>query len=352
MDLPDILRWLTETDEVRLSELWEEADGVRAREVGDEVQLRGLVEISNHCSSNCAYCGIRAGNPTVARYRMEADEVLACARLARQFNYGTLVMQSGEDPKLTRGFITDLVTRIKGETGLAITLSLGLRSKAELEEWKTAGADRYLLRFETSDPALFEAIHPGRCAVLEERLDMLRFIHDLGFETGSGVMVGIPGQSFESLARDLLLFKELGLHMVGVGPWLPHPQTPLGQGAVPVCQDQVPNDELMTYKVVALTRLLIPDANIPSTTALTAKKGEEGRELGLQRGANVIMPNLTPQHYRRLYEIYPAKARTADNADAFDARIKARIWAIGRVPGEGRGDSRAHRREWKERQDG
>ena len=347
MDLNQILSWLAQTNDAALTQLWAKADAARAANVGDEVQLRGLVEISNHCTSNCAYCGIRAANTTVTRYRMEADEILACARDARRLGYGTLVLQSGEDAKLSTDFITDVVSRVKAETTLAVTLSLGVRPKEDLEAWKAAGADRYLLRFETSDPALFAKIHPPRCAPLAQRLAMLRVIHDLGFETGSGVMVGIPGQTYESLARDILLFRELDLHMVGVGPWLPHPQTPLGHDEGPAPKDQVPNDELTTYKVVALTRLLIPDANIPSTTALTARSGEEGRELGLQRGANVIMPNLTPPAYRRLYEIYPAKAKTADNADAFDARIKARIRAIGRVPGEGRGDSRAHRRHWQ-----
>ncbi len=207
MDQYELLHWLTQTDDAALTQLWARADAARAANVGDEVQLRGLVEISNHCSSNCAYCGIRAANTTVTRYRMTADEILACARDARRLGYGTLVLQSGEDARLSTAFITEVVSRVKAETNLAVTLSLGVRPTGDLEAWKAAGADRYLLRFETSNPELFARIHPPRCAPLAERLAMLRVIHDLGFETGSGVMVGIPGQTFESLARDLLLFR-------------------------------------------------------------------------------------------------------------------------------------------------
>lgn len=350
MDFAEIIGWLRETDPNRLEELWARADRVREENVGPEVHLRGLVEISNYCTSNCGYCGIRCGNPGIRRYRMAADEILDCAKKAVTWGLGTLVFQSGEDPGLTTGFISSLIRSVKEETGLAMTLSLGVRPLEDLVAWKKEGGDRYLLRFETSDPALFEKIHPPRCAGLGERLKMLRQLRELGFETGSGVMVGIPGQTFESLARDLLLFRELGLHMVGVGPWLPHPETPLGQEfpVVPDDREQVPNDALSTYKVVALTRLLLPLANIPSTTALTALKGEDGRELGLRRGANVVMPNLTPLKYRAAYEIYPAKARVPDNAERIHEELKRRILSIGRVPGQGRGDSREYHRHRQE----
>jgi len=271
---------------------------------------------------------------------MSADEVLACAREAARLGYGTLVMQSGEDPGLERDFITGLVRSIKRETGLAVTLSLGERDEADLVAWREAGADRYLLRFETSDRALFDFIHPPVPGQHVDRFELLRRLPALGYEAGSGVMIGIPGQTYDSLADDLVLFRALDLDMIGVGPFLPHPATPLGAGAalrqLPQ-REQVPNDEQTTLKVLALARILCPDANIPSTTALGTLNKEQGRALGLQRGANVVMPNLTPLQYRRLYEIYPEKACLNESADIGHERIVASLRSIGRAPGRGQG---------------
>jgi biotin synthase len=337
----EILAWLREEDPSRLEKLWAAADETRRRHVGDEVHRRGLIEISNHCVRRCAYCGIRSANTEVVRYRMEPDEILECARQAKVFGYGTVVVQSGEDRAHTTEAVAELVRRIAGETGLAITLSLGERPLADYEAWRRAGADRYLLRFETTDPELFARIHPGYPG-REPRLAILRHLRELDYEVGSGVMIGIPGQSYESLARDLELFRELDLDMIGVGPYIPHPATPLGQDGHPdyppaPAGRQVPNTEEMTYKVVALTRLVRPDANIPSTTALATLNKEQGRELGLMRGANIVMPNLTPPKYRVLYEIYPGKACLSETAAQCSLCLEGRIYNIGRVPGTGPG---------------
>lgn len=341
LDQSSLEAWLRQEETPRLEELWAAADLVRQKMVGDQVHRRGLIEISNHCVRRCAYCGIRAANTEVVRYRMEPSEILACARQAKAFGYGTVVLQAGEDPAHDAQSIAALVRAIAEETGLAITLSLGERPRQDYELWRKAGADRYLLRLETTDPVLFQRIHPGHPGK-EPRLVLLGHLRELGYEVGSGVMIGIPGQSYASLARDLLLFRELDLDMIGVGPYIPHPGTPLGQDGNPdfptaPAGGQVPNTEGMTYKTVALTRLVRPDANIPSTTALATLNTEQGRELGLQRGANIVMPNLTPVAYRALYEIYPGKACISESAAQCSLCLDGRIHAIGRVPGTGPG---------------
>lgn len=341
----EIYTWLREDDPLRMKELWALADQVRAGLVGPAVHLRGLVEVSNHCARKCGYCGLRACNTAVARYRMSADEVLACAHEAVRYGYGTLVIQSGEDYALTAEWVADVIARVKAETPLAVTISLGERKVDELACWRAAGADRYLLRFETSDPALYAVIHPrldGTPGLPSDRLNLLKEMRALGYETGSGVMVGIPGQSYESLAHDIALFGTLDLDMIGVGPYIPHPQTPLGRGELAELPEgeQVRGTEVMCYKTVALARLVCPEANIPSTTALAALYQEQGRELGLMRGANVVMPNLTPSKYRALYEIYPHKACFHETAEAFNASVHERIAALGREIGAGQGGRR------------
>jgi biotin synthase len=335
----EVVAWLREGDEGRLGELWQRADEVRSRHVGDAVHLRGLVEISNHCVRRCAYCGINVGNRELVRYRIEAEEVLECARLASGLGHGTVVLQSGEDYGITRRWLADVIRQVKAQTALAVTLSLGERPLDDLAAWRDAGADRYLLRFETSDAELYERIHPPLPGRWPDRFSLLRALRDLGYEPGSGVMIGIPGQSWESLARDILLFRELDLDMIGVGPYLPHPVTVLGRGELPPAPPgrQVPNTELMTYKVIALARLVCPDSNIPATTALATLNLSRGRELGLSRGANVVMPNLTPARYRALYEIYPGKACLRE-APAEDApSLRERILLLGRTVASGPG---------------
>ncbi len=346
-----ILGWLKADDSGRLEDLWRAADATRLKFVGEAVHLRALVEISNCCARQCAYCGLRAGNTGLERYRMSAEEILSCAMEADSLGIGTIVLQSAEDYGLSAEWIASVIRRIKSETPMAVTLSLGERSDADLEAWREAGADRYFLRFETSDADLYKKIHPLLPERPVNRIEMLQKLQALGYQTGSGVMIGIPGQSFESLADDILLFRRLDLDMVGVGPWLPHPATPLGSGEMKMDirprllnegrkdfnARQVPNSEIMTYKVIALTRLVRPDANIPATTALATLNADWGYELGLTRGANVIMPNFTPCDYRKKYEIYPKKILFPNSLSNFDS-IHSRIEAIGRTVGKGRGD--------------
>lgn len=371
MQRHEILNWLREPDDHRLAALWRQADEVRRRHVGDAVYLRGLIEISNHCRRQCWYCGLRAPNTRLPRYRLTTEEILGCARQAAARGYGTVVLQAGEDPALTRERIADVVRRIKAETPLAVTLSLGEQSYETLTAWREAGADRYLLRFETSNAALLARIHPPLAGQTRDRLAILPELRALGYEVGSGVMVGIPGQTYADLADDVALFRELDLDMIGVGPFLPHPDTPLGTaaggnpangeatgpGTAPdehetgrhngqPGQGQVPATELMTYKVIALARLACPRANIPSTTALATLNRAQGRELGLSRGANIVMPNLTPPEYRRLYEIYPAKACLTETVEQFHAALTARILSLGRTIGVGPGGSP----NWRDRQ--
>jgi len=346
MDRASILEWFREEDPARLDELWRLADGVRRENVGDEVHLRGLVEISNFCARNCHYCGIRASNASVRRYRMTEEEILAAAHEAVSHGFGTIVMQSGEDYGLAADRLSDVICAIKAETPLAVTLSLGERPEADFAAWRDAGADRYLLRFETSNRVLYDSIHPPLAGRRSDRIRDLETLRRLGYQTGSGVMIGIPGQTFEDLADDILTFAELDLEMIGVGPYIPHPATPLGAsaGRRPAPHDgQVPNSELMTYKVIALSRIVCPLANIPSTTALATLNRESGRELGLLRGANVVMPNLTPAAYRVLYELYPGKACVFETAGECSDCIKRRISAIGRKVGTGCGDSPGRR---------
>ncbi|MHB1461972.1 MAG: [FeFe] hydrogenase H-cluster radical SAM maturase HydE [Armatimonadota bacterium] len=342
MDKQQILNWLKETDERRLQELWSWADEVRRQHVGDAIYLRGLIEFSNHCARLCGYCGLRADNQHVTRYRMSADEILQCSHRAQALGYGTVVLQSGEDYGIKAEWLADMVRRIKAETGLAVTLSVGERSEQELQLWREAGADRYLLRFETSNPLLFDRIHPSLPGRLSDRIALLKLIRSLGYEVGSGVMVGIPGQSYDDLAQDILTFVELDLDMIGIGPYLPHPETPIGQHPEQYSLDaanQVPADVLMTCKAIALTRIMRPKCNIPSTTALATLDKARGRELGLMRGANIMMPNVTLSEFRENYQIYPDKACLHETADHCAGCMTNRIAAIGRSIGTGRGDS-------------
>lgn len=341
MNHAELLGWLREEDPVRLEELWRRADRVRRVQVGDEVHLRGLVELSNHCRRQCTYCGVRAGQRGLLRYRMTADEVLACAARARALGCGTLVLQSGEDEGLEAAWVADLVRRLKSESGLTVTLSLGEREERELRLWRAAGAERYLLRFETSNRRLYDAVHPSLPGRPSDRLADLRRLRELGFEVGSGVMVGLPGQGWDDLADDLELFRSLDLDMIGVGPFVPHAETPLGRAPRPAGPQQVPATVTLACQVVALARLLCPRANIPATTALDALASRRGWELGLTRGANVVMPNLTPLGYRALYEIYPGKELLREAEGCGEPGPRERVLALGRTVGAGPGGSRA-----------
>lgn len=344
MDKDEILYWLHEDDEEKLEELWKTADTIRKQCVGEEVHLRGLIEISNYCKKNCLYCGIRVSNTQLTRYRMEENEIIECVKFAQKNNYGTVVLQSGEDPYFSGEKIAHLIKKIKEIADVAITLSLGEQNEQTLKLWKDAGANRYLLRFETSDEKLFKKIHSTQHAKnLDQRISQIKILKELGYEVGSGVMIGIPYQTYDSLANDILLFRQLDLDMIGIGPYIPHHNTPLGKEFLETYKRDekfVPNTELMTYKVLALTRIICPYTNIPATTALATINTREGRILALKRGANVIMPNITPPKYKKLYEIYPGKSSADDDPDTIHNGIIKIIYEAGRIPGKGYGNSK------------
>ena len=237
-----------------------------------------------------------------------------------------------------------VLRRIRSETTIAaVTLSLGERPDEDLIAWHEAGGDRYLLRFETSDDDLYRRIHPDLPGKVSDRMHILRRLQELGYEAGTGIMVGIPGQTHASIAGDIELFRGMDMDMIGIGPYLPHPATPLGQeferrlAEDDWPEDQAPNSELMTCKVLALTRLARPDANLPATTALSLVNKMGGRVHGLQRGGNVVMPNLTPPDERERYEIYPEKAAVHETAEAINESIQQLLSSLGRTAGAGAG---------------
>ncbi len=277
------------------NELFLAADKTRKKYVGDEIHLRGLIEFSNICRQNCFYCGIRYENKNIERYRLTPDEIVQQADIAAQEGYRTIVLQSAEDLYFTSEVLADVIKKIK-KNDVAVTLSIGERSYEEYKILKEAGADRFLLRIETTDKDLYKKLHPNMS--FENRITCIKNLKDLGYETGTGCLVGLPGQTIESLADDILFFKEVNADMIGLGPLIPHKDTPL--------KDVNPNGFWLALKVMAITRLLMPDINIPATTAMETIH-PNGRFIALQCGANVVMPNVTDEYHKNKYEIYPGK---------------------------------------------
>ena len=313
------------------AELFVEATAVRKKYVGEEVYLRGIIEFSNICVQDCIYCGLGCNNKSLTRYRMTDDEILAGARDILNTGIGTIVLQSGEDTFYSAQKIVNLVKRIKDETGLVVTLSIGEWPLKDFELFKAAGADRYLLKHETSDEELYKHIRPG--CDQSYRIKCLKHLKLFGFETGSGVMVGIPGQTVESLADDIMMFKKLDIDMIGIGPFIAHPDTQLA--------DSPTGSSELVLKMIALTRIVTRNTNIPATTALTTID-PKNRVKSLMAGANIIMPDFTPVKYRRLYEIYPGKGSSqAEPAEIIDG-IKSDVEAAGRIIGSGPGNRRNH----------
>lgn len=311
-------------------EVYELADRIRARFMGENVFLRGIVELSNICIKACNYCGIRAGNSEVTRYRIPDDEVIAACQKMKSSGQTTVVLQSGEDSWYTREKFGELLLRIKRETGLAITVSVGERDSDTFRFWKECGMDRYLIRFETSNREVFAAMHPDDD--FDERIQCIRNLKSLGVQTGSGFMIGLPGTSLDDLARDILFCRELDLDMVGVGPFIPHPSTPAG------AYEGMSDLNFLTG-VIAVLRIVNFDAHIPATTAFDAIDPSQGRQLVLQRGANVFMPNSTPGKYRASYLLYPNKPCVDESADDCAGCVMGRILSIGRQIGTGPGHS-------------
>lgn len=318
LTLPELTALLADADPAAEAALAAAADRVRAAFVGAGVHLRGLIEFSNICRQSCMYCGLRRDNAAVHRYRLTPAEILALAEKARDYGYRTVVLQSGEDAWFTADRLAALLRRIKA-LGLVITLSIGERSREEYQMLRAAGADRFLLRIETTDAQLYARLHPGMS--LAHRLQCLQELRSLGYEVGTGCLVGLPGQSIESIARDILFFQELDADMVGIGPLIPNEDTPLA--------DAAPGDFHLTRRVVALLRLLLPEANIPATTAMETLQ-PDARRIILQSGANVVMPNVTEGDYRRWYALYPGKICVKDTPEDCRGCLEAKIQSIGR----------------------
>ena len=298
------------------------ADRLRAKTMGNSVHLRGLIEFSNFCRKNCHYCGLRAVNQKIKRYRLSETEILDTALKAEKLGYKTIVLQSGEDLHFSSDVMCGIIKELKNKTKLAVTLSLGERDETTYAAWKKAGADRYLLRIETTDPVIFKAIHPD--SDLEYRKNCLYILKKLGYQLGSGVMVGLPGQTSLSLAGDIIWMYKLGVEMVGIGPFLPHKETPL--------REEKGGTLNQALRLVSVLRLVFPYAHIPATTAM-GTIDPLGREKALEAGANVIMPNITPTGVRPLYEIYPNKICLDETADKCFGCVTARIIGLGRTVG-------------------
>ncbi len=325
-------------DDREATALYRAADEVRQQVVGDEVHLRALIEFSNYCRRNCYYCGLRRDHRALERYRMTPEEIVAVALQAAGMSYGTVVLQSGEDLWYTAPMLAEVVQEIKRKTELAITLSIGERSEEEYRLLREAGADRFLLRIETSSPTLYREIHAGSAGVSSaypdsdwnQRLECLKALRRLDYQVGSGVMIGLPGQITAILANDLLFLQSLKLDMIGVGPFIPHPATPLSKAAGGTLE--------LALRFVACLRLLCPEALIPATTALGALD-LKGRQRALQTGANVLMPNCTPIQYREKYQLYPGKICLGESAVECRACVEVMVKSVGRRVGTGRGDS-------------
>ena len=300
---------------------------------GDSVRLRGLIEFSNRCISDCHYCGIRRSNRIPKRYTLKREEIVATAKWCAEKGYGSVVLQSGErrDAAFIR-FVTGAIRAIKEATrsaalpdGVGITLSIGEQTPDTYTEWFAAGAHRYLLRMETSSRSLFAELHP-QTQSWTARVRCLANLKAIGYLVGTGVMIGLPGQTTAHLVDDLLFFRDIGADMIGMGPYIPHAQAPLANGAdIP----EVAQRLQLTLKMIAATRLLLPSVNIAATTALQTLT-PDGREQGLRFGANVIMPQATPAHVRQQYTLYDGKPCLNDSADQCAGCLAARIRSVGR----------------------
>lgn len=314
-----------------LETLTEKANSVCEKNYGKKIFLRGLIEFSNYCKCDCLYCGIRRSNSKVYRYRLQPEEILKIVQSGYKRGLRTFVLQSGEDNYYTNEMLVKIVENIKKITNneAAVTLSCGIKTRKEFQELKFAGADRYLIRFETSDPVLHKYLRAG--ISFKERIQTLEHIKSCGFETGSGYMVGLPGETEEIRIKNALLCKDLGLDMLGVGPFIPHPETPL--------KDSKVNEIELTIKATALARLLLPEVNIPATTA-AGSLDSLGREKVLKSGANVLMPNITPSEYKKNYLLYPGKICLDESGFECMGCLAGRATAIGKELSLERGDSK------------
>ncbi|WP_022852508.1 [FeFe] hydrogenase H-cluster radical SAM maturase HydE [Thermodesulfatator atlanticus] len=280
-----------------LKDLLGRADLIREKYAGKAVHIRGIIEFSNYCVNSCLYCGLREENKKISRYRMPPEAVVSLALEISRLGVKTIVLQSGEDPGYRAKDIANIITQIKEHAEVAITLSVGQRDFSDYELWRKAGADRYLMKHETLNPLLYQRLHPGQS--LEERLKHIFFLKEIGFEIGVGNIIGLPGQTLEDLAEDVLFMGEIKADMAGIGPFVPQADTPLA--------NHPPGDVELSLRTLAVTRLVCKWIHLPATTALATLGGDKAQKMALRAGANVLMPNFTPEDLRQNYQIYDQK---------------------------------------------
>lgn len=310
-------------------ELFEKADTIRREHYGEDVYIRGLIEFTNYCKNNCYYCGIRAGNQNALRYRLTKEDILSCCSEGYALGFRTFVLQGGEDPYFTDDKICDIVFSIREKyPDCAITLSIGEKSRDSYKAYFDAGANRYLLRHETATDGHYNMLHPVSMS-LDVRKRCLYSLKEIGYQVGSGFMVGSPYQTTENLVADLRFLEDLSPDMIGIGPYITHKETPFAHK---------PSGTLeLTLRMIAILRIMFPYALLPATTALGSIH-PQGRELGLKAGANVVMPNLSPVRVRKLYDLYENKICTGDEAAECRVCLEKRVQNAGYRIVTARGD--------------
>lgn len=327
-ELNDLEQVLSLSKQEELNELFSFADGLRKKFCGDGIILRGIIEFSNFCSRQCLYCGLNKNNRKLEHYRMDKDELFKAVDYLALRGIKTVVLQSGEDTGLDVLWLRDVILGIKSKFDLAITLSVGERSVEDYRIWKQAGADRYLLKIETSNADLYSSMHPQMD--FNQRLSCLDALRRLGYQVGTGNIIGLSGQTLKTIAEDILFFKKGDFDMIGIGPFIPHQDTQMST--------RQKGDVCLVLKTIALTRIVTKNAHIPATTAL-GSLDKDYRLDGLKCGANVLMPNFTPQPYRKLYEIYPQKRCADELPGACNFCLDGLAESIGRFLDYARGDS-------------
>jgi len=324
-DLEEILKI---EDNILLKVLFDYADNIRKKFCGDGVFLRGIIEFSNYCVKDCFYCGLNKNNTSLKRYRLTKEEILESVEKIVRNNIKTVVLQSGEDLGIDVFWLADLISEIKKRFDIAITLSCGERDFKDYKILKEAGADRYLLKIETSDKKLYESMHKN--ANFKKRLECLDNLKILGYQVGSGNIIGLPSQDISTIAKDIIFFKEKDFDMIGIGPFIPHPNS--------VFKKEKQGSIALTLKTIALTRIVTKNAHIPATTALGSLE-KDYRIDGLRCGANVLMPQFTPEKYRKFYQIYPNRRCVNEAVGKCVFCLDSMVKTIGRFIDFKRGDT-------------
>jgi biotin synthase len=325
----DDIAYLLDLQDEEAATLFNYADKVRHDFAGDEILLRAIVEFSNVCRNTCFYCGLNKNNKTLQRYCLSREEIMAAVKNIASTGIKTVVLQSGEDDGLDAVWLEKIIEDIKTDFDIAMTLSVGERDFDEYAMWRRAGADRFLLKIETSNKQLYESLHPAMS--FENRLRCLRDLKLLGYQTGSGNIVGLKGQTIRHLAEDILFFKREDFDMIGIGPFIPHKSTPM--------RDEPTGNLDLTLKVIAVTRIVTKNAHLPASTAVGSVGQGDARIKAFKCGANAIMPNFTPTPYKKLYEVYPGKRCVDEQSNKCLGCVNAMAKTINRTIEYSRGDS-------------